>query len=145
MMKHLLVIHGPNLNMLGKRDPTHYGTLTLEQLYQALIDAFPDLEFTFYQTNHEGEIVDLLNDAYDQSYDGLVINPGAYTHTSIAIRDALEILAIPKVEVHLSEVDNREPFRRVNLICDVVDATFAGRRLDSYLEAVRFLQAKAVV
>ncbi|TVP85224.1 MAG: 3-dehydroquinate dehydratase [Acholeplasmataceae bacterium] len=144
-MKNILVIHGPNLNMLGRRDPQHYGTLTLEQLYQALIDAFPMLDFTFYQTNHEGEIIDLLQDACDQPYDALLINPGAYTHTSIAIRDALEILTVPKVEVHLSEVDNREPFRHVNVIRDVVDATFAGRQLDSYLEAVRFLEAKAVV
>jgi len=141
----ILVIHGPNLNMLGKRDPTIYGDLTLEDLYQLMVKTFENIDFTFYQSNHEGEIIDIIQDAMQLSYDALIINPGALTHTSIAIRDALEMIKIPKVEVHLSNLDNREQFRRINYIKDVVDATFMGKQKDSYLEAILFLQSKIVV
>jgi 3-dehydroquinate dehydratase II len=141
----ILVIHGPNLNMLGKRDEKQYGSLTLEGLYTFINTSFDHIDFTFYQSNHEGEIIDIIHDAINMKYDALMINPGALTHTSIALRDALEILKIPKAEVHLSNINQREPFRAINYVKDVVDGTFMGKQKDSYLEAIRFLQSKIVV
>ncbi|MCF7932409.1 MAG: 3-dehydroquinate dehydratase [Acholeplasmataceae bacterium] len=141
----LLVIHGPNLNMLGRRQASHYGQFTLEELHEKLIETFPEIDFSFFQSNHEGDIIDVIHDAMDADFDALLINPGAYTHTSVAIRDALEMIQMPKVEVHLSDIENREPFRKVNLIKDVVDKTFMGNKVESYLEAIEFLQTKGVV
>ncbi|MFP4187694.1 MAG: type II 3-dehydroquinate dehydratase [Acholeplasmataceae bacterium] len=141
----LLVIHGPNLNMLGKRDPQHYGTRTLEQLYDDLVDAFPEVDFTFFQSNHEGEILDVIHDSFADSFDALLINPGALTHTSIALRDAIEILEIPVVEVHLSDIGQREDFRRIDYVRAVCEAAFFGKGFESYLEAVEYLQEKDVV
>lgn len=136
----LLVIHGPNLNMLGYRDQKHYGSFTLEDLYDELSDHFLEIDFTFFQSNFEGEIIEVIQEAYDGEYDAILINPGAYTHTSIAIRDALEMISIPKVEVHLSDLEAREPFRKVDYIHDVVDARFMGKKIDSYVEAIHFLK-----
>ena len=135
----LLVIHGPNLNMLGKRNPIHYGFLTLEGLYDHLIQMFPDVVFTFYQSNFEGEILEVLHHAYGEDYDAILINPGPLTHTSIALRDALEILSIPKVEVHFSDIGAREPFRKTDVIKDVCEARFMGKLQESYTEAVTYL------
>lgn len=135
----ILVIHGPNLNMLGKRNPEIYGSMTLDELYDQISNEFPEVEFTFYQSNYEGEIIDVIQHSMDEPYDALLINPGAYTHTSIAIRDALDIIRIPKVEVHLSDIDHREPFRKIDYIQDVVDKRFMGKKLDSYIEAVAYL------
>ncbi|MDY0338370.1 MAG: type II 3-dehydroquinate dehydratase [Acholeplasmataceae bacterium] len=137
MMK-ILCIHGPNLNMLGKRPKIHYGELTLEEIYQTLVETFPQIEFTFYQSNHEGEIIDTIHASLDENYDGLLINPGALCHQSVALRDALEIVAIKKVEVHLSNINEREDFRRINYIKDVVDQCFMGKKIESYIEAVKF-------
>lgn len=134
----ILCIHGPNLNMLGKRPKIHYGELTLEEIYQTLIEIFPQIEFTFYQSNHEGEIIDIIHASLDENYDGLLINPGALCHQSVALRDALEIVAIKKVEVHLSNINEREDFRRINYIKDVVDQCFMGKKIESYIEAVKF-------
>jgi 3-dehydroquinate dehydratase-2 len=134
----ILCIHGPNLNMLGKRPKIHYGELTLEEIYQTLVETFPQIEFTFYQSNHEGEIIDTIHASLDENYDGLLINPGALCHQSVALRDALEIVAIKKVEVHLSNIDEREDFRRINYIKDVVDQCFMGKKIESYIEAVKF-------
>jgi 3-dehydroquinate dehydratase II len=144
-MMTMLVIHGPNLNMLGRRQASHYGQFTLEELHEKLIETFPEIDFSFFQSNHEGDIIDVIHDAMDADFDALLINPGAFTHTSVAIRDALEMIQIPKVEVHLSDIENREPFRKVNLIKDVVDKTFMGHKVESYLEAIEFLQTKGVV
>ncbi|MBN2268819.1 MAG: type II 3-dehydroquinate dehydratase [Acholeplasmataceae bacterium] len=138
----ILCIHGPNLNMLGKRSKTHYGELTLDQIYESLIDTFEEVEFTFYQSNHEGEILDLIHASIDEDYDGLLINPGALCHQSIALRDALEILTIPKVEVHLSNINEREDFRKINYIKDVCQACFMGKKIESYHEAVQFFLHK---
>lgn len=135
----ILVIHGPNLNMLGRRNPELYGRFSLEDLYDELSDTFADVEFTFYQSNYEGELIDVIQQAMDEPFDALLINPGALTHTSIALRDALEILEIPKVEVHLSDIMNREDFRKIDLIHDVCQARFMGKKLDSYLEAVTYI------
>ena len=141
----LLVIQGPNLNMLGKRDVRHYGRFTLEDLHDRLMSTFPEIDFSFFQSNHEGDLIDVLNDAVDADFEALLINPGAFTHTSVAIRDALEMIPFLKVEVHLSDIGGREDFRKVNLVKDVVHKTFMGNKVDSYIEAIEFIQTKGVV
>lgn len=135
----ILLIHGPNLNMLGKRDPNLYGTMTQDELYDLLVDEYSTVEFTFYQSNYEGELIDVIHHAIDENYDALIINPGALTHTSIALRDALEILTIPKVEVHLSDITKRESFRQIDYIHDVCDARFMGKKVESYYEAIEYI------
>lgn len=135
----ILLIHGPNLNMLGKRDPKLYGSMTQAELFEVIVDYFPKHEFTFYQSNYEGELIDVIQNSLSEAYDALIINPGALTHTSIALRDAIDILPIPKVEVHLSDIDNREPFRQIDYIKDVVNQRFMGKKEKSYIEAIQFL------
>ena len=137
--KRILVINGPNLNMLGLRDPNHYGSLTLQQIND-MLSTDNSVEFEFFQSNHEGCIVDKLQEY--RKYHGIIINPAAYTHTSVAIHDALEIIDIPKVEVHLSEVDNREEYRKVNFVRDVVDMSYQGEKEGSYLRALQYLKNK---
>lgn len=137
----ILVIHGPNLNMLGRRNEKHYGTFTLDELYQEIADYFEDIEFSFFQTSYEGEIIDVIHQAEEDGYDALIINPGAYTHTSIAIRDALECIDIIKVEVHLSDIEQREPFRKIDYIKDVCHQRFMGKKIDSYIEAIKYIQS----
>jgi 3-dehydroquinate dehydratase II len=138
----ILVIHGPNLNKLEYRNPIHYGGISLEDLYKQITEMFEDIDFTFYQSNHEGDLIDVILDVLEHPYDGLLINPGAYTHTSIALRDALELILIPKAQVHLSDLSKREPFRQVNYINDVVDQSFMGKKAQSYFEAITFLKHK---
>ncbi len=136
----VLVINGPNLNMLGKRPKEHYGSLTLYQINDLMVEeAGNDLELEFFQSNSEGDIVTEIQLAIGV-FDAIIINPGAYTHTSVAIHDALEIYDGTKIEVHLSEVDNREDFRRVNFVRDVCDKTYAGKHEESYLDAIRYLK-----
>ena len=135
-MKKILIINGPNMNMLGKRDPKHYGSKTLEDIYQ-MIREFGVFEYDFFQSNHEGEIIDRIQ---KMDYDGLVINPAAYTHTSVAIHDALEIVKVPKVEVHLSDVNARDDFRKVNFISSVCDKTITNMKEQVYIEALKYLQ-----
>ncbi len=132
----ITIVNGPNLNMLGKRESKHYGNFTLNDLNLLIERTFPNVNFTFFQSNHEGSIIDYLQDLQT---DALIINAGAYTHTSVAIRDALVMLSIPKVEVHLSDVENREDFRKINYIRDVVDYHVVGKKEQSYIEAIRFL------
>lgn len=141
----ILVIHGPNLNMLGRRNPELYGSMTQDELFDALDSHFDDVDFVFYQSNYEGELIGVIHSIMNEDYDALIINPGALTHTSIALRDALEMLEIPKVEVHLSNIDQREAYRKVDYIKEVVDACFMGKKLDSYIDAVEFLLNKTVV
>ena len=137
------VLNGVNLNMLGRRDPSQYGALTLSQLETAIYHRASELGIgaRCFQTNGEGEYVSLIHDACDWA-SGLVVNPGAWTHYSYAIHDALEIFAGPVVEVHLSDVDSREPWRRVSVIADVVARRIAGRGLDGYLEALASLKTE---
>ncbi|MFA6800494.1 MAG: type II 3-dehydroquinate dehydratase [Acholeplasmataceae bacterium] len=135
----ILVIHGPNLNMLGFRDKVQYGSMSLEDLYDTISEEFQDVDFTFFQSNYEGEIIEVIQDTFQTPYDGILINPGAYTHTSIAIRDALEMVQLPKVEVHLSDIDQREDFRKIDYIKDVVNARFMGKQIDSYIQAIAYL------
>ena len=141
----LIVIHGPNLNMLGRRNKEIYGSFTLEELYDELSEQFQDVDFTFFQSNYEGELIDIIHHAMDDNYQALLINPGALTHYSIALRDALEMLDIPKVEVHLSNIMEREEFRKIDVLDGVVLERFMGKRIDSYIEAIAFLLNKTVV
>ena len=133
----ILVIHGPNLNMLGKREPDVYGHETLNQINTMLKTRANKLGLFLeaFQSNHEGEIVDKIQQAND-SFDGIIINPAAYTHTSIAIRDALILLDIPIVEIHLSNVYKRESFRHVSMISDIATAKITGFGARGYLLAL---------
>lgn len=140
----LLVINGPNLNMLGIREPDIYGKSTYADL-MAMIDAHAKklgVQIESFQSNHEGAIVDKLQEAYFDGVDGIVINPAAYTHTSVAIADALKAIKIPTVEVHISKVDEREAFRRVSYVRDIVVATISGKGFAGYLEAMDLLVKK---
>lgn len=137
----ILVINGPNLNMLGIREPAHYGTETFESLCNRIVQKGTDTgnEITQYQSNHEGDLVDKIQQAYYDSVEGIVINPGAYTHTSIALRDAVSAVGIPTVEVHISDVNSREDFRKISYIRDVCVKTISGHGTDGYMEAIDFL------
>jgi 3-dehydroquinate dehydratase-2 len=134
MKKRILVIHGPNLNLLGQREPAIYGKVTLKQINTALkkIAKKRKVSLTIKQSNHEGEIVDLIGKA-KKKYDGLLINPAAYTHTSVAIRDAIAASGILSVEVHLSNIYLREEFRQKSLISPVVKGTIMGFGYKSYI------------
>ena len=136
----VLVINGPNLNMLGKRPKEHYGALTLFEINELMLkEADGVMEFEFFQSNSEGDIVTEIQLAIG-NFDAIIINPGAYTHTSVAIHDALEIFDGIKIEVHLSDVDNRDDFRKINFVRDVCNVTFSGKKEGSYLEAIRYLK-----
>lgn len=134
----ILVINGPNLNMLGIREPNHYGRETYAELL-AKIQTFADkngVVVRFVQSNHEGDLVDTIQSAYTEGEDGILINPGAYTHTSIAILDAVKAVGKPCVEVHISDVDSREDFRRISYIRAACIATVSGHGTDGYLLAL---------
>lgn len=135
------VMHGVNLDQLGRRDPGQYGTLTLTELELAISDAAGQLglKTRFFQTNHEGAFVEHLH-GLDGLADGIVLNPGAWTHYSYAIRDALELTGLPAVEVHLSDVDSREPFRRESVIRDLCFTRVAGKGQEGYREALTRLR-----
>ncbi|WP_407382450.1 type II 3-dehydroquinate dehydratase [Ruminococcus sp.] len=139
----ILVINGPNLNMLGIREPEHYGKTTYRDLC-TLIEghaAAVGVEVELYQSNHEGDLVDKIQDAYGNT-DGIVINPGAYTHTSIALLDALKAVSIPAVEVHISEVDKREEFRQISYVRLACFATITGHGVNGYTEAIDLLRER---
>ena len=129
----ILIIHGPNLNMLGKREPDIYGSTTLEEIDGALVTKAKELgvEVTFFQLNSEGEIVSTIQDAMSK-FDGVVINPGAYTHTSVAIRDAILSSGLPVVEVHISNVYKREDFRQKSFVSGVALGVISGFGINSY-------------
>ena len=136
----LLVVNGPNLNLLGRREPAIYGNKSYAALCEhvkATADAL-GIQVEIMQTNHEGVIVDAIQDALGK-YDGIVINPAAYTHTSVAIADAIAAVEIPTAEVHLSDVDNREAFRRISYVTPVCVLRVTGLGFDSYSEAMRQL------
>jgi 3-dehydroquinate dehydratase-2 len=128
----LHVLNGPNLNMLGQREPEVYGSQTLADIERACRDANPDVTIVFHQSNIEGEIVDMIQ-AAGRDADALVINPAAYTHTSVAIHDALKAVGIPSVEIHLSQPAKRESFRHRSLVSEAVTGTISGFGADSYL------------
>ena len=137
----LLVINGPNLNMLGIREPDIYGKQTYEALLELIGNhaAARGVEVSFFQSNHEGAIVDAIQQAYFDKVDGIVINPAAYTHTSVAFLDALKAVAIPTVEVHISDINSRDEFRKHSYISPVCVATICGKGFNGYLEAMDLL------
>ncbi|MBR3816490.1 MAG: type II 3-dehydroquinate dehydratase [Clostridia bacterium] len=136
----ILVINGPNLNMLGIREPEHYGRETYSDLINKIEKycAEKSIECECFQSNHEGDIVDKIQQAYGDS-DGIVINPGAYTHTSVAILDAVKAVMLPTVEVHISKLEEREDFRQVSFIRLAAVRTVSGLGTDGYLRAIDFL------
>lgn len=135
----LFIINGPNLNMLGIREPEIYGKLTLQDIESKikLYCAKNQIDVEFYQSNHEGEIVDIIQSAY-QKADGIIINPAAYTHTSVAILDALKAVDVDTVEVHLSDVDEREDFRKLSFVSLFAKKVIKGKGADGYIEAIDF-------
>lgn len=139
----ILVINGPNINMLGIREPGIYGKQTFSDLLALIGQTAREeaLEIEHFQSNHEGMIVDKIQDAYGK-FDGIVINPAAYTHTSIAILDALKSVSIPAVEVHISDVDAREPFRQISYAGMYCEKTIKGQGLDGYRQAILYLKKK---
>lgn len=139
-MKRILVIHGPNLNLLGEREPGIYGSMTLEELNQKLREFATEhgLELKLFQSNHEGAIIDTLHSERHWA-EGIVMNPGAFTHYSYAIRDAISAVGKPTVEVHLSDIHQREPFRKISVIKDVCVAQICGLGWQSYIEGLKAL------
>ncbi len=132
------IINGPNLNLVGVREPEIYGNQSLDQYLQTLVKQYPDVQFSVFQSNHEGAIIDEIQRVGFTSQ-GIAINAGAYTHYSIAIADALRAVTAPAVEVHISDVMSREPFRHVSMIKDACATVVAGYGLDSYRRAIDFL------
>ncbi|MGI6153050.1 MAG: type II 3-dehydroquinate dehydratase [Christensenellaceae bacterium] len=137
----LLVINGPNLNMLGIREPAVYGSGTLEDLNKNLLEHVEgkDVSLDFFQSNHEGALIDALHEAHFSGVDGIVLNAGALTHYSYALHDAISSIGIPCVEVHLSDINKREPFRKVSVIREVCVASFFGMGEQSYIKGLDFL------
>lgn len=128
----ILVLNGPNLNLLGERDASTYGTETLSTIENKLKKSFPEIEFTFIQSNHEGELIDAIQKARKDSFDALIANWGGFTHSSVAIHDALELLTIPKVEVHISNIHAREEFRERSVTGRAMNGVITGFGFNSY-------------
>lgn len=137
----IYVINGPNINMLGIREPEHYGKTSYNELISGLLEYCEarKIEAVCYQSNHEGDLVDKIQEAFAEGADGIVINPAAYTHTSIALLDALKAVGLPAVEVHISKVDEREEFRRISYIREACVGTVSGKGIGGYREAIDYL------
>lgn len=135
----IFIINGPNLNLTGKRQTNIYGTTGFEEFIPQLQNRFPDVEIIYKQSNHEGQLIDWLQEA-DTQADGIILNAGAYTHTSIAIADAIAAISTPVVEVHISDIKHREPFRQHSYLTPVCKHTIIGHGLEGYGEAIKFLQ-----
>ena len=131
-----LILNGPNLNLLGERDPQTYGAQTLSDIEDLLKKAYPDIDFIFVQSNHEGDLVDAIQSARTGTVDAIVANWGGFTHTSVAIHDALELVDIPKVEVHISNIHAREEFRERSITGRAMDGIITGFGVNSYLLGV---------
>lgn len=139
----ILVVNGPNLNFLGKREPEIYGNQSYHDLVNFLLDYGREhnVFIEVYQSNSEGEIIDIIQNNYHR-FDGLVINPAAYTHYSYAIYDCIKSISIPTIEVHLSDIKNREPFRSISVIAPACQGQIYGKGFQSYIEAIKLLQTK---
>ena len=142
----ILVLNGPNINFLGIREPELYGNQTYDALIQKIqaYCAKKGVDVSFFQSNHEGALVDAIQKAYFDKVDGIVINPAAYTHTSVAILDALKAVKIPTVEVHISKVESREEYRQISYVREVAIATITGKGFDGYLEAIDLLTSTEI-
>lgn len=134
----VLILHGPNLNMLEKRDHTYYGGLSQEDIFNHIVKTYQHIDFTFYQTNHEGEMIDVIQQT--QNVDAIIVNLGAWTHYAYAIRDALEVTNKIIIDVHLSDLTKREAFRRINILEGLTKKTFMGEKLLSYIKAIDYCQ-----
>lgn len=139
----ILIINGPNLNLLGTREPQHYGTGTMDSVLDVLKSQYPRVEFDYYQSNVEGFLIDRLHKTLEEPCDGVVLNAGGYTHTSVALRDAITAIKVPVVEVHISNVHSREEFRHRSLISAVCKGVICGFGLDSYRLGVEALLARS--
>ena len=137
-VKHIGILNGPNMNLLGRREPMLYGTRSFDDYLCELRQHFRDVELTYLQSNHEGVLIDTLQD-WGYRLDGIVLNAAAYTHTSIALRDTIAAIDVPVVEVHITDISGREPFRRNSLLSDVCTATIMGKGLAGYKEAIETL------
>ncbi|MBR3767330.1 MAG: type II 3-dehydroquinate dehydratase [Clostridia bacterium] len=137
----LLIINGPNLNLLGLREPDIYGKQDYKTLCEMIKKACNGIDYEIFQSNHEGAIVDKIQSAYGK-VDGIVINPAAYTHTSVAILDALKAVGIPTVEVHISDINTREEFRKHSFVSYYAEKQIAGHGLQGYIEAIDYLKEK---
>lgn len=135
----ILVLNGPNLNLLGSREADQYGSFTLDDVQIELKKEFPKFRFEFFQSNHEGELIDKIQGAASY-FDGIIINPGGYSHTSVAIRDALSTCKIPKVEVHISNLSQREDFRKTMITAATCDGYISGFKINSYLAGVFMIE-----
>ena len=131
----ILIVNGPNLNLLGKREPEIYGNMSFGQYLPQLIERFPQHEFSYYQSNHEGCLIDQLQEA-DSQFDAVVLNPGAYAHTSIDIADCIRAIGIPVVEVHISDISKREPYRRHSFTAEACMKCISGLGMEGYAKAV---------
>ena len=139
----IAILNGPNLNLLGRREPTIYGTRSMEQVLLDIQRAYPDVYLEYHQSNHEGVLIDWVQELgvlrNGQELNGIVLNAGGYTHTSVALRDAVACSQVPVVEVHVSDITAREDFRRVSLMSDVCVHTIMGHGVDGYLESVEWI------
>ena len=139
----IAILNGPNLNLLGRREPTIYGTRSMEQVLLDIQRAYPDVYLEYRQSNHEGVLIDWVQELgvlrSGQELDGIVLNAGGYTHTSVALRDAVACSQVPVVEVHVSDITAREDFRRVSLMSDVCAHTIMGHGVNGYLEGVEWI------
>ena len=145
-MAKVLIINGPNLNRLGTRKPEIYGTRSMAQILLDIQRQWPDVHFVYKQSNHEGDLIDWIQEANEQSPmtneqspTGIVLNAGGYSHTSVALRDAVEESEVPVVEVHISDITKREPFRRTSLLTDVCAHSIIGKGVKGYEEAVQYI------
>ena len=136
----LLIIHGPNLNLLGTRDPDTYGSMTLDQLNTYIQASFTEHSINFFQSNVEGDLINRIQEVLTDGTEGLVVNLGGYTHTSVALRDALDPISIPKIEVHLSNIHAREKFREHSVTGAVMDGIITGFGAESYLLGIRAIE-----
>ena len=134
----ILILNGPNLNLIGKREPEIYGNQSLDEYYEVMKKRFPDCEIEAFQSNHEGVLIDKLQEAMGK-YDGVVMNPGGYAHTSIALADAVRAIKIPVVEVHISNIYEREKYRHHSYTAEAAVHSIVGHGLEGYAEAVAFL------
>ena len=140
-MMRIQIINGPNINLLGKREPTIYGSVSFEDYYRALKERYPEVEMAYFQSNVEGEMINKIHEV-GFSYDGIILNAGAYTHTSIALQDAIRSVTAPVIEVHISNVHAREEFRHKSMIACACRGVICGFGLDSYRLALEALLAK---